>query len=325
MTLGEAPLVCVAEPGYADYRRERAVLAPLDARVEAIAAEQDLPRLLATHRPAALLVRERQIDAAVLAAAPDLKAVVRYGVGVDNVDLETAREKRIYVANVPDYGAEHEVSELAVALYLAVSRRVIQRDSSVRAGRWGVGQAEPIPGRRSATLGLIGFGKIARAAVGKFRALGFKRILVSDPALKAAGAAALDVERAELDQLCSEADVISLHAPLVPATRHILDRRRLALMKPEAIVINVARGGLIDETALVEALASGRLYGAGLDVFEEEPLAAENPLLKASNIVLSDHAAWYSETAVDVLQRKAAEEVLRVLSGKPPLNWVNPW
>lgn len=325
MIRDEGPLVCVAEPGYADYACERAILAPLGARVEAIPAEQDLPSRLAVLNPAALLVRERRIDAAVLAAAPGLKAVVRYGVGVDNVDLEEAQRRRIYVANVPDYGAEHEVSELAVALYLAVSRRLVARDASVRAGRWGVAQDEPIPGRREATLGLIGFGRIARRAAVKFRALGFRRILVSDPALSEAEAVEQGVEIAPLDALCAAADLVSLHAPLTPETRHVIDRRRLALMPPDAILVNVSRGGLVDDIALAEALAAGRLYGAGLDVFEQEPPAGDHPLLSAPNLVLSDHAAWYSETAVAVLQRKAAEEARRVLSGETPANWVNPW
>ncbi len=325
MTGKPGPLVCVAEPGYADYVLERAILAPLGARVEAIAPEADLPSAIAACDPAALLVRERAIDAAVLGAAPSLRAVVRYGVGVDNIDLEAARARGIHVANVPDYGAEHEVSELAVALYLAVSRRLLARDASVRAGRWGVGQAEPIPGRRDATLGLIGFGKIARKAATKFRALGFSRILASDPALTPTEAAAHEVEIATPDALCAAADLVSLHLPLTPETHHIIDRRRLALMSAATILVNVSRGGLVDELALAEALSAGRLYGAGLDVFETEPPAADHTLFAAPNLVLSDHAAWYSETAVEILQRKAAEEVLRVLSGERPRNWVNPW
>ena len=125
--------------------------------------------------------------------------------------------------------------------------------------------------------------------------------------------------------LCAHADVISLHAPLTPETRHILDARRLGLMKPTSVVINVARGGLVDEAALAAALSEGRIFGAGIDVFETEPVAPSNPLLTAPNTLLSDHNAWYSERSVAVLQRKAAEEIARVLSGQPPVNWVNRW
>ncbi|GAB5470321.1 MAG: C-terminal binding protein [Rhodospirillales bacterium] len=325
MSSQAAPTVLVLEPGYADYAREREVLAPLGAGLLAVPADSDPLPLLRQERVVALLVRERRIDRALLESAPDLKAVVRYGVGVDNIDLEAARRLAIAVANVPDYGAEHEVSELAVALYLAVARRLLARDASLRAGRWGVAQAEPIPGRRGATLGLIGFGKIARQAAQKFRALGCGRILVSDPALRASAAEAAGVELSDLDRLCAEADILSLHAPLTEATRHILDRRRLALLRPSAIVINVSRGGLIDEMALAEALQKGRLFGAGLDVFEQEPPQAGHPLFTAPNVVLSDHAAWYSEATVAALQGKAAAEVARVLGGQPPVNWANPW
>ncbi len=325
MSADTGPLVAVLEPGYADYAVERQVLAPLGVRLRPVAAEEDALPLLSSERPVALMVRERLVDQPVLTASPDLKLVVRYGVGVDNVDLEAARRHQIYVANVPDYGAEHEVSELAVALYLAAARRLVSRDASVRLGRWGVAQAEPIPGRRDAVLGLIGFGKIARRAAVKFRALGMERVLASDPALSEEAAVAAGVTLAAVDEICREADVISLHAPLTAATHHLIDRRRIGLMRSSAILVNVARGGLIDEAALAEALGSGRLFGAGLDVFEREPPNLSHPLFQASNLIVSDHAAWYSETAVAELQCKAAEEVLRVLGGSPPRHWVNPW
>ncbi|MEO1194413.1 MAG: C-terminal binding protein [Pseudomonadota bacterium] len=323
--MANQPLVWVLEPGYADYARETTALEPFGARLRAVAEEQDPLPLLQEDKPVALLVRERTVDATLLTAAAGLKAVVRYGVGVDNIDLEAASALRIQVANVPDYGAEQEVSELAVALYLAVARRIVGRDRSMRDGRWRVGQAEPIPGRSGATLGLIGFGKIGRVTARKFRALGCGRVLVSDPALSETDARAEQVELLPLDALCRQSDIVSLHAPLTPATRHILDKRRLALLPKDAIVINVSRGGLLDELALAEALTSGALFGAGLDVFEEEPPPADHPLLQTPNTVLSDHAAWYSETTVASLQDKAAAEVVRVLSGEPPLNWINRW
>lgn len=318
-------VAAVLEPGYPDYATEGRILAPLGVAVRPVAEAEDAAAALAALDPVAILVRERPLDAALLAACPSLKVAVRYGVGVDNVDLEAARRRRIPVANVPDYGAEHEVSDHAVALYLAVARRLLERDAAVRRGAWDGGQAAPIPGRRGGTLGLVGFGRIGRRAAEKFRALGFARILVFDPALDAAAARAAGVEAAGLDALCAAADLVSLHAPLTDETRHLIDARRLALMKPSAILVNVARGGLVDETALAEALAAGRLFGAGLDVYEVEPLPADSPLRRAGNLVLSDHAAWYSEASVAELQRQAAEEVARVLSGGRPLSWVNPW
>lgn len=320
-----APVVAVLEPGYADYETERSALAPFGAWVLPVAAGDDVVSALAGKNVVAALVRERRVDSRVLTACPGLRMVLRYGVGVDNVDIDLARERRIYVANIPDYGAEQEVSDHAIALYLAVARRIVTRDAEVRRGLWNVGQTQPIPGHRAATLGLIGFGKIARAACRKFRALGFRRVLVSDPLLDAETAESAEVELADVDTICRVADVVSVHTPLTAATRSIIDARRIGLMQSTAILINVSRGGLVDEMALADALRAGRLFGAGIDVFESEPPRRDHPLLTSPNTVLSDHVGWYSEASVRDLQTKAAEEVTRVLRGEPPMNWVNRW
>lgn len=319
------PVIAVLEPGYADYATETAVLASLGARIERVTAEEDAVPRLQELDPAAITVRERAVGAAEIGACPNLKIVVRYGVGVDNIDMEAARARRIPVANIPDYGAEIEVSEHALALYLAAQRRIVSRDAEVRRGEWGVGQAARIPSREGAALGLIGCGRIGLAAARRFRAVGFARTLAYDPFLDPAAAAAAGIEPCGLDELCREADVVSLHAPLTEATRHILDARRIALLKPTAIVVNVSRGGLVDEAALARALREGRIHAAGIDVFEREPPGPDNPLFAAPNAILTDHAAWYSERSVGVLQRKAAEEVARVLAGGRPRNWANPW
>ncbi|MBN9671539.1 C-terminal binding protein [Roseibium aggregatum] len=321
----ETPLVAVLEPGYADYMPEQEAIRPFGARVLAVPAEEDAVSALADKNVFAVLIRERRVDAALYDRFPGLKLILRYGVGVDNVDLDKARERGIYVANIPDYGAENEVSDHAVALYLAVARRVVARDGEVRQGKWGIGQLSPIPGHRNATLGLIGFGRIARAACERFRALGFSRVLVSDPNLDGRTTETFGVEAAAIDDLCRTADVVSLHAPLTAQTRNIIDARRIALMKKSAILVNVSRGGLVDETALAAALREKRIFGAGIDVFETEPPASDNPLLSSPNTVLSDHCGWYSEASVGELQRRAGAELARVLAGSPPQNWVNQW
>jgi len=317
--------VAVLEPGYAEYGREEEILAAHGARIVPVAAEADAVPILKELSPLGLLVRERTVSAEVMDACPDLRVIVRYGVGVDNIDLEAATARRVFVANVPDYGAEIEVSEHAVALYLAVQRRIVTRDREVRSGVWGVGQAALIPSREDAVLGLIGCGRIGLAAARKFRALGFGRVLACDPSLNADIAAAERITPVDLETLCREADVVSLHAPLTDQTRYIIDAGCLALMKPTTILVNVSRGGLVDEIALAEALSGGRLFGAGIDVFETEPPAADNPLLGAPGTVLSDHAAWYSERSVQALQMKAASEVARALQNQPPQNWINTW
>ena len=168
-TASRTRTVAVLEPGYADYAVERGVLAGHGVRVAPIGPEEDAVSALRALDPVAILTRERVVRTPEIESAPNLKVVVRYGVGVDNIDLAEAARRRIYVANVPDYGAEHEVSEHAVALYLAVQRRIVSRDAEVRAGRWGVGQAAPIPGRVGATLGLIGCGRIGLQAARKWR------------------------------------------------------------------------------------------------------------------------------------------------------------
>jgi len=320
-----APVVAILEPGYADYSRERELLATHKVEVVPIAADRDAVSALSEIDPVAVMVRERTISTGEMAACPNLRVIVRYGVGVDNIDLDAARARNIRVANVPDYGAEYEVSDHAVALYLAVTRRIISRDREVRAGAWGIGQAQLVPGRRNAVLGLIGYGRIARMTCHKFRALGFARILVFDPYVSDDVLRADGVEPMAIDDLVRIADVVSLHTPLTPSTHHIVDAARIALMKPSAVLLNVSRGGLIDEIALAEALQSGRLFGAGLDVFEHEPPGRDHPLMSTPNTILTDHTAWYSEESVSVLQEKASLEVRRVLDGEDPLHWVNRW
>lgn len=320
-----APVVAVLEPGYADYATERRILARHAAVVTPVPAETPAVPALASLDPRAVLVRERAVGDAEMTACRGLRLILRYGVGVDNIDLDTAADRRIYVANVPDYGAEQVVSDHAVALYLAVTRRIVTRDRDLRRGRWGVGQSQPIPGHKGGTLGLIGFGRIARAALGKFRALGFGRVLVHDPFVAPSELTAAGVDPADVGTICRESDLISLHVPLTPETHHLLGPAQIGLMRSNAVIVNVSRGGLIDEAALAEALSAGRVFGAGLDVFEQEPLDVAHPLLQAPNTVLSDHAAWYSEQSVAQLQTKAAEEVCRVLDGQEPLNWVNRW
>lgn len=317
--------VAVIEPGYADYSLERECFEPLGVRLEILSAADDpvMARRLAAVDPAVILLRDRQLSRDLMAACPSLRGVVRYGVGVDNIDLAAARARNVIVANVPNYGAEIEVSEHAVALYLAVQRRLLSRDAELRSGAWMVGQAAPIPSREGAVLGLIGSGLIGRETARKFRALGFVRVLVHDPYLSDEIISEQGFERADLDSLCARANVISLHAPSTAETRHMIDARRLGLMQRDAILINVARGGLIDEVALARALHEGQIFGAGVDVFETEPPAADNPLLGAPNIVLSDHNAWYSERSVRALQSRAAGYVVDILKGLEPDSRVN--
>ncbi|MBL8347289.1 MAG: C-terminal binding protein [Rubrivivax sp.] len=321
----EQPLVVAIDDGYASYDQEEALLAAAGARFVLRPVRGSAEAAVEAVRGAHIvLVRESPVPRpAIEALASDhgvARAVIRYGIGVDNIDQQAARERHVFVANVPDYGTD-EVSSQAVALLLAVNRRLLLHDREVRAGRWSTGVLKPMLRLRGRTLGLVGYGRIARMTHEKLAGFGFGRVLVHDPrAALPAGAEACD-----LDTLCREADVISLHAPLTPATHHLIDARRLALMRPSAVLVNTARGGLVDLDALHAALAEGRLLGAGLDVFEREPPDPRHPLFALDNVVVTNHIGWYSEEAMRDLQRKAAEEAARVLGGQPPLHWLNPW
>ena len=242
--------VVVLDGGYDNYETERRVLAEVGAGIELAAGGGALDGA------DALLVRESPVTAAMMDRMPACRAIVRYGIGVDNIDRDAARARKIYVANVPDYGTE-EVSDQALALVMAVARRVVTRDREVRDGAWNIGPAQKVYRLAGKTLGLIGYGRIAQAFERKMRGVGMARVMVFDPyATLPAG-----VEAASVESICREADVVSLHAPLTPETRHILDAQRIALLKPTAIVVNTSRGPLIDEAALVEALKGQRILG----------------------------------------------------------------
>ena len=313
--------VVVIDGGYESYETEEKILSPYGARVEVQPCDRDAQRVRAAVVGAdAVLVRESPVDAAAMDLMPRCRAIVRYGIGVDNIDLRAARERRIYVANVPDYGSE-EVSDHALALLLAVVRRIAARDRAVRAGAWNLARTEKMYRVAGRTLGLVGYGRIARSFARKMRGIGIERVLACDPSAEPDAG----TEMVPLEKLCREADFISIHAPLMPQTRHLIDADRIALMKPTAVIVNTARGALIDERALAAALRDGRIFGAGIDVYENEPPARDNSLLELDNVVLSDHTGWYSEESVAELQHKAAQELARVLRGEAPRNWLNRW
>lgn len=314
--------VVILNAYYPEYSIEHAILDPLG--VEVVVEEpgkDDVDAIIAAVKDAsAIITRETEIDARIIDELENCKAIVRYGIGVDNFDLEAAKAKGIYVANTPTYGCD-AVAEQAVALMFGSMRRIATRDADVRAGKWDIGNAEVMYGFGGKTLGVVGLGRIARAFMKKASGLGWARVLGYDPYVEQLEG----VELVDLDTLFAEADVISLHSPLTPETHHMVDAARLAMMKPNAVLVNTSRGGLIDTQALADALQAGKILGAGIDVFEEEPPAADNPLFACRNAVLSDHTGWYSVESLENLHRMAAEEVARVLNGEKPVSWVNRW
>lgn len=314
--------VVILNAYYPGYSIEHEILDPLG--VEIVVTEpgkEDEGAIAEAVRDAsAVITRETEITAGIIGAMERCEAIVRYGIGVDNFDLEAAKARGIYVANTPTYGTD-TVAEQAVALMFAAMRRIATRDRDVRTGKWDIGDSEVMYGFGGKTLGIVGFGRIAHAFLQKVSGLGWGRVLgyVRTPR------DIPGVELVDLDTLFREADVISLHSPLTPETHHMVDAKRLSEMKRSAILVNTARGGLIDTEALAAALQGGQILGAGIDVFEEEPPATDNPLFACDNAVLSDHTGWYSVESLENLHRMAAEEVARVLSGGTPESWVNRW
>jgi len=217
------------------------------------------------------------------------------------------------------------VSDHAAALLLSCIRRLRTRDANLRQGRFETDIQEPIFRTTGKTLGLIGYGQIGRALHRKWKGFLPQRVLVFDPYAPAEVIRENGAEAAALDTLFAESDYISLHAPLTPQTRHIINAANLGKMKPTVILVNTARGDLIDEKALAKALREGRVAAAGLDVFEQEPLASDHPFTRLPNVVLSGHVGWYSIDAVKELQTRGAQEIVRVLSGGVPQCWVNRW
>jgi len=303
---------------YADIEIEKAVLREIPGLeiVEShTRSEADLIREVTDAD--ALIVQYAPCTAEVISAMARAKVIVRYGIAVDNIDLAAAHDRGIIVCHVPSYCLD-EVSNHALALILALHRRLFAADRLLRENRHHLEALRPIPRLSEAAAGLLGFGNIARRLADKSKPL-FAEVMSCDPMVDTQEMASRGVRKVELTELFENSDFISVHIPSVPATRHLVDMRLLSIMKPSAFLINTSRGAVVDESALIEALQNGRIAGAGLDVFESEPLPEDSPLRSLDNVILTGHVAWYSEGAIEELKETAAREVLRVLKGEPPL------
>src|SRR5438128_7954215 len=291
-----------------------ATLVPLQTKTP----DQFLPE--AEDRDALLNTYAGPITADVMARMPRCRIIARYGIGVDTIDLAVATEAGIIVTNNPTYCIE-EVAEHTMALLLAAARKIAFYERLVRGGRWELPPGKPIFRLVGRTLGLIGFGNIARTVAVRAAAFGL-RILYYDPFVQPGQFPAPGEER-ELVALLREADFVSVHPPLSAETRGMMNDDTFAQMKPTAFLINCARGPIVDTAALVRALDAGRIAGCALDTTDPEPLPNPHPLRGRENVILTPHAAWYSEQAMVGLQAGAPSEVRRVLTGEWPVNVVN--
>ncbi len=300
---------------------ERRILGEVDAEVVPVTCRTSGELAEAVHAADAVIVSNVPVTNEVMAAMPECRAIVTASIGFDHIDLGAATARGIPVANVPDF-CIREVANHTMGLLLASARKIVRLNNALQDGRWDRTLFPPMPSIHGETLGLISFGRIARQVALRARAFEMA-VLAFDPYVDAATAAEFGVELVPLDELLRRSDYVSVHAPRTPETYHLLSRREFALMKPTAMIFNTGRGGVIDEPALAQALKEGKLAGAGIDVFEQEPVAADNPLLGLENVVLTPHAGGYSEESIRTVRQRAAEEVARILRGERPRNLVN--
>jgi len=315
--------VVLLEDRYASHEHERKVLEKIGAQVIEGNKVRTAEDIVALCKDAdGITLNLGGLTAGVISKLEKCKVIARYGVGYDNVDTVAATKKGIMVANVPDYCLE-DVSDQAFALFMACVRKTSIRDRQLRAGQWNIGRKDPMYRIAGKIFGLAGYGNIPKTLHRKLKGFNLARVLVFDPfvpedVIKAAGA-----EKADFDRLLKESDFISCHVPLNDKTKHLFNKEAFSKMKKTAIFMNTSRGGLVDTTALYDALKNKVINSAGIDVHEQEPVAKDYALFSLDNVVLSDHTGWYSEEAQVELQTKAAQAVADALTGKIPRSVVN--
>ncbi|MDP8949860.1 MAG: hydroxyacid dehydrogenase [Actinomycetota bacterium] len=308
-------VVCGYDPG--QWHRVRFAGWMEEGAQVVVSPEEDAAKFASDLRDAEVLLHIlKPVTEEVLAGAPRLNLVQKIGVGVDTIDLDATRRRGVAVANMPGTNTQ-AVAEAALALMLAALRNLAGLDRACRAGNGWSPEGEARARRNTLgelcgrTVGLVGAGAVASRLVGPLRALG-ARVIYADRNERPG----LGIERRDLDDLLEASDIVSLHLPLTPETEGLIDRRALARVKPGAILVNTARGGLVEESALVEALTSGRLLAAGLDVLAEEPPPPDHPLLSLENVVLTPHVAWLTQETLTRSFDIALENVRRLRDGR---------
>lgn len=301
-----------------DWQIEREALAAIGARFEPVAAETEDELIAACRTADAIIVVRERFTRRVIEALERARVIVRSGVGYDVIDVAAATERGIAVCYIPDYCTQ-EVANHALALLLAVNRRLRELDAAVRAGRWRGGDLPPVGPLYGQTVGIVGYGRIGRAMAARCRALGM-RVLAADPYT---GPPDADDRIVPLDELLAEADYVSIHCLLNEETRGLIDERALRRMKPTAILVNTARGPIVDQRALTRALREGWIAGAGLDVLEQEPPDPSDPILTLPNVVFTPHTAYYSDASAVRLRQRVVQEVVCALTGRRPPGLLN--
>ncbi len=315
--MSQRPLIAVTDSVFPSLDPALAALSHLQPEIRMAKGTNEADILAVAREADAVLVTYAKLPAALLRQLQRCKVIGRFGLGVDNIDLPAASERGIVVTYVPDY-CLHEVSDHAMALILALARKVTYANSVVQSGRWEMKAVVPLHRLKDQTLGLVGFGNIPRLIAPKASAFGLK-VLAHDPYVSQAIADAHGVELVGFEQILERADFLSVHTPLTAQTKKMFNAAVFRKMKRGAFFINTARGPLVDEADLLQALDSGLLGGAALDVVAEEPLSSSSPLLGRANVILTPHTAFYSVEALVELQTKCATDVARVLGGEAPV------
>ncbi len=305
------PKVVITDWGFPSLDPEHEILKPHGIEVEAFQCktEDDVVRVVSGAD--VVMAQWAPVREKAISAMGRCRGIVRYGIGLDNIDLDVAAKKGIPVRNVPDYCLD-EVADHTMALLLSLQRQVTSVFQRVKEGIWKITPPLPLPPLRQSTLGLVGFGRIARLVAFRARSFGL-RIIAYDPLANPAVFAEAGVTGVSSERILAESDIVSLHCPLTPETKHFINTDTLKKMKPSSLLVNTSRGGLVETEAVVEALRQGRLAGAALDVFEQEPLPHDHVFLSLPNAIATSHNAWYSSASVEQLQRKAALAALELL------------
>ncbi|NUM75454.1 C-terminal binding protein [candidate division KSB1 bacterium] len=313
--------VLYTDHGFASIASEKQIIETADAELIVAQCKTAEEVIALAPEADALLVQWAPITAEVIRALRRCKVIVRLGIGVDNVAVDAATAHGIPVCNVPDYCID-EVADHTVALALALARQIPFVDRRVRDKIWQITPPAPMPAFKDMIFATMGLGRIAQAVHRRMQSFGCTSI-AHDPFASREVLQSARVAAKPLDEVFAIADILSLHCPLMPETHHLINTARLRQMKATAILINTARGALVDTVALAQALREGTIAAAGLDVFEPEPLPDDHPLRFCERAVLTSHIAWYSERSVPALQRKAAEEIVRGLRGEALKNQIN--
>jgi D-3-phosphoglycerate dehydrogenase len=316
------PKVAVTDHTFPSLDIESRILEPLGCTISVRQCREPAELIEFLRGADYIITQFAPLNAEVVSSLSSVQLIVRYGIGVDNVDLAAAAKKGIPVCNVPDYCID-EVADHALALILAATRQVVANAQHVKSGKWGM----PVPLQamrtlKSMTAGVVGFGRIGKEVAARLSP--FKcRIAVYDPMVTGADIMAAGYEPMSLDQLLKSSDLVTLHCPAVEATHHLIDARAISKLKDGAILVNVARGAVVCTQSLVQGLQSGKIGFAALDVLEKEPIPPDHPLLKLDNVLIHSHIASTSETAVATLRRQAASLVAQAVQGQPLRNVVN--